>query len=240
MQSLQDEIKGIIKIFVSAEGGVNTVSPTILIENAHILTKGKIYEYVIGKTIEGCDNNREIAKIEAVDAFMRGFILSERKQRSRLKMNYMMTGASSNRLDEAITLLSESDEIDDSLLNYVDTLIRKEMLRSAGPAATEESEDDLKGVGKEAVDVLRMIKRRLQAEMKTGGRDDLKLLSRLLQEDDLQARESILRNSFGRIEELEEFAVFLSNGISHILVTGGIGRSPSIEDQLKDVEMPIG
>ena len=48
--------------------------------------------------------------------------------------------------------------------------------------------DLLQGVGKDAVDVLRMIKRRLQAEMKTIGRNDLRMLSRLLQEDDLEVR----------------------------------------------------
>lgn len=76
-------------------------------ENAHILTKGKLYESAIEKIIDECDNSREITKIEAIDAVMKGFIVSERKQRSRLKMNYMMSGASSNRLDEAITMLSE-------------------------------------------------------------------------------------------------------------------------------------
>ena len=106
-QSIQDEIREIIQIFVTAEGGVNSISPSILLENAHILSKGKLYEYAIEKTIEECANVRDIAKIEAVDAFMKGFIISERKQRSRLKMNYMMSGASSNRLDQAIALLSE-------------------------------------------------------------------------------------------------------------------------------------
>lgn len=106
-QSIQDEIKGIIQTLVQSEGGVGSISLSILMENAHILTKGKLYESAIEKIIEECDNSREIAKIEAVDAIMKGFIVSERKQRSRLKMNYMMSGASSNRLDEAITMLSE-------------------------------------------------------------------------------------------------------------------------------------
>ena len=105
--TIQEEIKGIIKIFVDAPGGIGSINPTVLMDNAHILTKGKLYEYVIDKTIQECDNNRDIAKIEQVDAFMRGFIVSERKQRSRLKINYVMSGASSNRLDEAISLLSE-------------------------------------------------------------------------------------------------------------------------------------
>ena len=106
-QSIQDEIKGIIQTLVQSEGGVDSISLSILMENAHILTKGKLYESAIEKIIEECDNSRVIAKIEAVDAVMKVFIVSERKQRSRLKMNYMMSGASSNRLDEAITMLSE-------------------------------------------------------------------------------------------------------------------------------------
>ena len=106
-QSIQDEIKEIIQTLVQSEGGVDSISLSILMENAHILTKGKLYESAIEKSIEECDNNRDVAKIEAIDAVMKGFIVSERKQRSRLKMNYMMSGASSNRLDEAITMLSE-------------------------------------------------------------------------------------------------------------------------------------
>lgn len=46
--------------------------------------------------------------------------------------------------------------------------------------------DLLQGIEKDAIGVLRMIKRRLQAEMKTIGRNDLKMLSKLLQEDDLE------------------------------------------------------
>jgi hypothetical protein len=107
VQTIRDDIKDIIKMFVTAAGGISSVSPAILMENAHILTKGRLYEYVMEKTIEECDNKKDISKIEAVDAFMKGFIVSERKQRSRLKMNYMMAGASSNRLDDAIALLSE-------------------------------------------------------------------------------------------------------------------------------------
>jgi hypothetical protein len=106
-QSIQEEIKEIIQTLVQSGGGVDSNTLSILMENAHILTKGKLYESVIEKSIEECDNNRDVAKIEAVDAIMKGFIVSERKQRSRLKMNYMMSGASSNRLDEAITMLSE-------------------------------------------------------------------------------------------------------------------------------------
>jgi flagellin-specific chaperone FliS len=65
-------------MFVNAEGGISSVSPAVLMENAHILTKGRLYEYVMEKTIEECDNKKDISKIEAIDAFMKGFIVSER------------------------------------------------------------------------------------------------------------------------------------------------------------------
>ena len=53
--------------------------------------------------------------------------------------------------------------------------------------------DLLQGVGKDAIGVLKMIKRRLEAEIKTVGRNDLKLLAKLLQENDLEVS---MGNSF--------------------------------------------
>ena len=59
--------------------------------------------------------------------------------------------------------------------------------------------DLLQGVGKDAVGVLKMIRMRLQAEMKTIGRDDLKLLAKLLQENDLEVRRKDCSGHFYRI-----------------------------------------
>jgi hypothetical protein len=50
-----------------------------------------------------------------------------------------------------------------------------------------------------------MIKRRLQAEMKTVGRDDLKMLSRLLQEDDLEVRTYVLHSKHSLNAFLNKF-----------------------------------
>ena len=47
--------------------------------------------------------------------------------------------------------------------------------------------------------VLKMIRMRLQAEMKTIGRDDLKLLAKLLQENDLEVRKKDCCGHFYRI-----------------------------------------
>lgn len=105
--SIQEEIRSIVDVFKTADGGMGTVDPTILTENAHILTKGRYYEIVMEDIVRDCVTSKEVAKIEAIDSFIRGFIVSERKQRSRLKLNYIMAGASSNRLDESIKMLSD-------------------------------------------------------------------------------------------------------------------------------------
>ena len=47
-----------------------------------------------------------LTKMKKVDSFLRGFIQSERIKRSRMKVNYILAGAESGRLEDAIGLLS--------------------------------------------------------------------------------------------------------------------------------------
>lgn len=129
-----------------------------------------------------------------------------------------------------------SDEIDDGLLAYIESLISKELLRVGGPAATEDIEDSLKGVGKDTIGILRMVKRRLEAERRVGGRQDVKLLSKLLAEPELENRELMLRRSFSKIEEIEEFAEFLASGIDHLLSTDAETKGRRVDEVVSDEE----
>ena len=86
---------------------LSRTDPTVLIDNAHILTKGHFYETCMQDMLSQCSSPRETRAAERVDAFVRGFVVSERKARARMKVDYILAGASSNRLDEAIHLLSE-------------------------------------------------------------------------------------------------------------------------------------
>ena len=80
---------------------------SLLIENAHIITKGHLYETCMQDLLGQCSSPKETRAAERVDAFVRGFVVSERKSRARMKVDYILAGASSNRLDEAIQLLGE-------------------------------------------------------------------------------------------------------------------------------------
>jgi hypothetical protein len=107
IKSIQEEIKDFVRSIVALKGGVNAVDPSILTDTAHILSKGRYYEVAIEDIVRECVTAGQVAKVEAVDAFLRGFIVSERKQRSRLKLNYILAGAASNRLEESITMLAD-------------------------------------------------------------------------------------------------------------------------------------
>ena len=154
-----------------------------------------------------CTTTQEKKAAERVDAFMRGFIVSERRSRARLKLNYLLAGASSNRFEEAVHLLLErygridtflkikqysimdvllSDEVDEDLIQHIDSLIRKELLRSLGPAAEAKEEEQLEGVGKTSIEILRMVRRRLQVEgaVDGGSQTDVKLLAHLVSIND--------------------------------------------------------
>jgi hypothetical protein len=109
-QSIRDEISAVIDqmlVIRRSSDGFRSVSPRVLMDNSHILTKGRLYEEAITHRLTHAVNSSQIRDLESVDAFLKGFITSERKARARLKLNYVLAGASSQRLDESIQLLSD-------------------------------------------------------------------------------------------------------------------------------------
>ena len=86
-------------------GFPNNIDPSILVENAHVLAKSGVYEQLIAESIEQARGEKHLDSLRKVDAFLRGFIQTERKQRARIKVKYILAGAESNRADEAIQML---------------------------------------------------------------------------------------------------------------------------------------
>ena len=105
---IKDEISVIIENVRKLSGsGSTALDPTLLVENAHILAKGKLYEEVMEAKISAATKETDIRGLEWVDARLRSFVLAERKARARLKVNYILAGAKSGRLEQAIQLLVE-------------------------------------------------------------------------------------------------------------------------------------
>ena len=155
-----------VLIYSSSNKDLSGFDPHFLLENAHIITSGRIYESTMNDRMEAAreGSGEALTQLEKVDALLQGFVTAERKQRARLKVTYVLAGAESGRLNEGIALLSEryphrahclpvilsvlfsdyyalfitvcSGEIDDDLMKYLDRVIKKELLKAMGPGAT--------------------------------------------------------------------------------------------------------
>ncbi len=108
-QNIKEEIQKIVDSYLFTKPGTSfkSINPSLLIENSHILAKQGIYEEIMDEKLNMCDSIEEVTQIEKVDNFLRKFITTERKSRSRLKLNYLMAGATSSRFEQAIQTLSE-------------------------------------------------------------------------------------------------------------------------------------
>ncbi|RYG94326.1 hypothetical protein EON65_57660, partial [archaeon] len=99
-------------------------------------------------------------------------------------MNYVLAGATSGRLDQAIQMLIETEEIDDDLLVFIDYLVEKEQARSNGgkysPLYPPPTPSSSAMSSSPTLDVLLMIQRRLRAEAITSKDDFVRILHILL------------------------------------------------------------
>ena len=127
---LKEDIFKIINLLLEAQleagcepdkdSSVEATYTKILIDNAHILVQGCIYEDAMEELLNSCKGKEAVSALERLDGFMSSFIQNERKSRCRLKVNYLMNGATSNRLEEAVSMLSNTGEVDENLLRFID------------------------------------------------------------------------------------------------------------------------
>ena len=218
VKTINEEIYDIIQIYLIAEanGDLFKVDPNILTNNGHILTQGRIYEDIMKGLLSNCKTNDDTIALEKVDNFLNGYIKTERKSRSRLKINYILAGASSNRFEESILLLSECDEIDEDLIDYIDSLIKKSMMNSSGPLGMIDYDENDFEESNVTIDILRMIQRRLITEKSTKGNINLRLLGQLLNEPSSKLRESLVTKTLITMESIDSFTQFVKDGIDHV------------------------
>lgn len=211
--SIRGEISDIINMYLqkcSENVPLSSVNPTVLIENSYLLSKVGFYEEIMEEHLNACSTLEEVLRIEKVDVFLRKFISSERKSRSRLKINYLMAGAATNRFEEAVQTLSDCDEIDNELLLYTNNLMQREYQRALGPAAPlpasfpdptspqgasedEDSENEIDGellgtTGAQVINVLRMIYNRLLVETKMKQNKNVRVLARAMNTNNAEVR----------------------------------------------------
>ena len=107
---IEDEISLIVDELIRIDkdnGDLSNLNPRVLIDFAFVLCKGNHYEAVMEEKMKNTASVAESKQLERIDALLNGFIISERKNRARVKMNYILAGATTGRLEESINLLVE-------------------------------------------------------------------------------------------------------------------------------------
>ena len=220
---LKDELKVLLNQLLYVEmqdrGKSSMMASTMFLENDYLFAKSDLYETVMDELIQMASNDDEISALCRVDTLLKGFVNNERKRRAKLKLDYLLAGASTGKLEEAVLLLSETDEIDQDLFTFIDGMIKKEVMTKLGPTADEEDIKDIEGIGKNAIDVLQMLKRRLDAETKGEINEFVKLLATMINESDAAQRDKLLRRSLRRVEEIEDFEQFVDEAVQHLTST---------------------
>ena len=61
-------------------------------DNAYILAKNTLYEEVMEELLLSIVDTKQVEVVQRIDAILKGFIQTERKTRSRLKLNYILAG----------------------------------------------------------------------------------------------------------------------------------------------------
>ena len=94
---LKTEIKEIVTSFLAQiieknADIMSVVNPLTLGDNAYVLAKNTLYEDVMEELLLNVVDTKQAEAIQRIDAILKGFIQTERKTRSRLKLNYILAG----------------------------------------------------------------------------------------------------------------------------------------------------
>lgn len=231
--SALDDVKNVINklMILDSESGtkdLSSVASPLLLEHSRVLCKEQVYEVIIEEMLSAANSTEKAEQVRRINALVSGFVEAERRARARAKVNYVLAGASTNRLEEAIKMLSGNDEIDGLLMAFLDSLIRKEQRKATESMQPSPLDEERRGPGaanKEeaqkdtALSVLKMVRRRLKAEVVTRDQQEFRLLAALLPLDPSD-RSVLLHQELTLIESIESFTKFVQEGVKYINENG--------------------
>lgn len=102
---------------------------------------------------------------------------------------------------------------------------------------TLKAKGDASRLGQEkALQILQMVLRRVKAEQMLKGRDELKLLAKVINIADYKERITFIKQKITKIEDMHGFAKFLRNGIQHINRNGPYGKITDTSDEFLELK----
>lgn len=170
-----------------------------------ILTQGRLFEKVIKEAkaqyYRPSDSDK-LKRVQLAESIIGPYVAKHRRLEGAAKIEHLMNALVSNNpgtLDDLFDQLSEKNELDEHLLRTLD-----ELIESANNTVY-------------ALEVLNILRDRIVAEIQTAGRQTNKFVKTLafcLRLKSKEKRLTFIKQSIRSIEGLEEFAEFLSEGIS--------------------------
>jgi hypothetical protein len=215
---------------IRTEGDLSTLNFNLFMNNTHILCKHRLYEKVMNGYLLECINENQLSTLHEVEMFLSSFIATERRNRARMKFEYIIAGAVTKRLDDAISLLSSAEEIDDDLIAYIDYLSTKSSSIEDLNTITLESvqqhlRDDVHTDKSHKEEVLSLIRKRLEVELKLDYNSNkgsyVRMLHELVNVDNEEDQSQIIKKHLKTLEDIENFNQFLEEGIAYLSATDG-------------------
>jgi len=210
-------IRTIIRHYESVEDFAK-VNPDLLQKASSALIEGRLFETVVSRAkqnYQSPDDQLMLEKLEKVEAHIWTYVKDWRLKGAKLKIERLLSSLleGAGTFDERLREMQEAKALDEHLLRCISELIEegKELF----PERT----------GSQTVKLLKTIKQRIIAEIRTSmkGNDDLiRLLAFCFHVKEPGERQEILKNSVRSIERLTELVQFLKEGIQFGEKTGSI------------------
>eukprot|EP00752_Nemacystus_decipiens_P002881 g2680.t2 len=146
-------------------------------------------------------------KPAVIDEYMESLLkrgLFRQAMNERLAKVSVILGAAAEgpaELDDCIQTLGKADLLDSDLTEYVASLVAAE---------------ERKCVKSLLLQVLKTVRDRIQAELRTGSRPEIRTLARALAMEDGAQRREFLQKTFTKLEALDEFVKFVQEGIEYL------------------------
>ncbi|CAM9202105.1 unnamed protein product [Scytosiphon promiscuus] len=177
--------------------------PAVIDEYMESLLKRGLFRQTMNERLVKARSGEDQEALARVDSYMTGFLAHEWRKASRKKVSVILGAAAEGpmELDDCVQTLGKADLLDSDLTEYVDSLVTAEERRCVQSVLLK---------------VLKTVRDRIQAELRTGARPEVRTLARALAMDDASQRQEFLRHTFSKLEELDEFVKFVQEGIEYL------------------------
>eukprot|EP00281_Chroomonas_sp_CCMP1168_P030427 CAMPEP_0206255696 /NCGR_PEP_ID=MMETSP0047_2-20121206/24379_1 /ASSEMBLY_ACC=CAM_ASM_000192 /TAXON_ID=195065 /ORGANISM="Chroomonas mesostigmatica_cf, Strain CCMP1168" /LENGTH=374 /DNA_ID=CAMNT_0053682101 /DNA_START=39 /DNA_END=1163 /DNA_ORIENTATION=- len=206
-----------------------SLPPDIYEVNMEALLNEPVYKAVMYARLEQCVTEEELHQLEIVDELLLDVKKRQRDAWNKEKLEIILGAALEGPtiLDDVLSEMREARALDDDMVDFLDALTEQASVQepSIPPkkkrrAAETEEDDEAPREAEEGepmlVNMLRIIKDRIVAEIRTRDKPYVRMLAVLLRMESKDEREALLRSTVLTEEAAQMFESFTLDGIQYM------------------------